>query len=113
MTISQKRTVGFPGKARGVLGEKNQDKRQCLSSAYLEIIFRLSAAYVAAYLEVTETILRPLKNAFGSTVCLKKIVHPGASCEDLRNVHKCCFCARLTNAEEKLARALYAREEDR
>ena len=50
MSTRQKRTLSFRGKLRGFFGGAVEHKRQCISSAYVLPIFRLAAAYPAAYL---------------------------------------------------------------
>ena len=80
MSTRQKRTLSFRGKPPGIFGGANEDKRQWLSSAYVFPIFRLAAAYSAAYLETTETLVSRLKKAIGSAICQKIIVRPGAAC---------------------------------
>ena len=88
MKRSQKRTLNFGGKLESFLGRKNQDKRQCLSSAYVYLSYRRSSAYVPAYLALTGLNESFANKAFRSTLCLEKTVRPGASCGFLENRHK-------------------------
>jgi len=99
MKKSQKRTSGFGGKALAIFGSKNQDKRQCLSSAYLHLSFRRSSAYVSAYLAFTRMNMSFVKSVIRFTICLERIVHSGASCGFLEKPHNSICGVGVKNYE--------------
>lgn len=76
MAIAQM-SVALSAKTRP---SKAGSKRQRLLPAFVLITVRLHAAYHAAYMDLLQTILRPLFFATGLARRPQKIARPGASC---------------------------------
>jgi len=84
----------FLAKTHEFFGDQTTPERHRSGVVHSTFRHRSDVVHATVQAGSTGTILICLNNAFCTAVCLKTVVHPGASCWFLENSIKIIFCSK-------------------